>query len=93
MPRIFISELIVDDLSKKSQKIIRNYTDQVKKDPVDQIDLDDSKEIINFLSNPLWSLPVLSDYNQLLKETEYGSWVIYNRYYLNHYTISVHDTQ
>ena len=26
-----------------------------------------------------------------MKETEYGSWVIYNRYYLNHYTISVHE--
>ena len=84
-------ELIVDDLSLDSQKIIRSYTDQVKKDPVDQINLDDAKEIINFLSNPLWSLPTLSDYNKLLKETEYGSWVVYNRYYLNHYTISVHE--
>jgi len=91
MPRIFISELIVDDLSQDSQKIIRSYTNQVKKDPVDQINLDDANEIINFLSNPLWSLPTLSDYNQLLKETEYGSWVVYNRYYLNHYTISVHE--
>lgn len=91
MPRIFISELIVDDLSENSQKIIRSYTDQVKKDPVDQINLENAKEIINFLSNPLWSLPTLNDYNELLKETEYGSWVIYNRYYLNHYTISVHE--
>ena len=91
MPRIFISELIVDDLSQNSQEIIRSYTNQVKKDPVDQINLDDAEEIINFLSNPLWSLPTLKDYNQLLNETEYGSWVIYNRYYLNHYTISVHE--
>ncbi|MDG1051892.1 MAG: DUF1338 family protein, partial [Flavobacteriaceae bacterium] len=29
--------------------------------------------------------------NNLLKESEYASWVIYNRYYLNHYTISVHN--
>jgi len=36
-------------------------------------------------------LPSLNDFNDLLKETEYGSWVIYNRYYLNHYTISVHE--
>ena len=27
----------------------------------------------------------------LLEESEYAAWVIYNRYYLNHYTISVHD--
>jgi hypothetical protein len=91
MPRIFISELKVDQLSKNAQNIIKHYTSQIKNDPVDDIDLNSSEEIINFLSNPLWSLPSLDHYNQLLKETEYGSWVIYNRYYLNHYTISVHE--
>ena len=25
-----------------------------------------------------------------MEESEYAAWVIYNRYYLNHYTISVH---
>ena len=91
MPRIFISELKVDELSKDAQKIIKQYTNQVKNDPVDNIDLNNSNEIINFLTNPLWTLPSLFHYNELLKETEYGSWVIYNRYYLNHYTISVHE--
>ncbi|MDC0117214.1 DUF1338 domain-containing protein [Flavobacteriaceae bacterium] len=91
MPRIFISELKVDELAKDAQKIIKQYTNQVKNDPVDNIDLNNSDEIINFLTNPLWTLPSLFHYNELLKETEYGSWVIYNRYYLNHYTISVHE--
>ena len=91
MPRIFISELKVNELSKNAQKIIKHYTNQVKKDPVDSINLNNANEIIDFLSKPLWSLPNLDHYNQLLKETEYGSWVIYNRYYLNHYTISVHE--
>ena len=91
MPRVFISELKVDELSKDAQKIIKQYTNQVKNDPVDNIDLNNSDEIINFLTNPLWTLPSLFHYNELLKETEYGSWVIYNRYYLNHYTISVHE--
>jgi hypothetical protein len=27
----------------------------------------------------------------LLKESEYAAWVIYNRYYLNHFTISIHN--
>ncbi len=91
MPRIFISELKVDELSKDAQKIIKQKNNQVKNDPVDNIDLNNSDEIINFLTNPLWTLPSLFHYNELLKETEYGSWVIYNRYYLNHYTISVHE--
>jgi len=91
MPRIFISELKVNELNKKSKSIISKYTDQIIEDPVDKLDLNNANEVINFLSNPLWSLPSLNDFNDLLEETEYGSWVIYNRYYLNHYTISVHE--
>ena len=91
MPRIFISELRVDELSKKTQQIIYKYTDKVCSDPVDKLNLDNSNEVTEFLSSPLWNLPTLKDYNLLLKESEYASWVIYNRYYLNHYTISVHE--
>lgn len=91
LPRIFISELKVDLLSPNVQKIIHKYTDTVSIDPVDKIDLSNSKEVAAFFQTPLWSLPSLEDYNQLLEESEYAAWVIYNRYYLNHYTISVHD--
>ncbi|UOB17917.1 DUF1338 domain-containing protein [Abyssalbus ytuae] len=89
-PRIFISELRVKDLSENIQTLIKKYTDTVKKDPVDSIDLDDWKEVGEFFHKPLWPLPTASDYQQLLKESEYAAWVIYNRYYLNHYTISIH---
>ena len=51
----------------------------------------DVKEVVSFFRKPLWDLPSLRDYKILLKESEYASWVIYNRYYLNHYTISVHE--
>ena len=57
MPRIFISELKVNDLSENSKRIISKYTDQVTEDPVDKLDLSNANEVINFLSNPLWSLP------------------------------------
>ena len=76
---------------KKTQQIIYKYTDKVCSDPVDKLNLDNSNEVTEFLSSPLWNLPTLKDYNLLLKESEYASWVIYNRYYLNHYTISVHE--
>ncbi len=91
MPRIFISELKVEELSKKSKEIIYKYTNQVKKDPVDELNLNNVNEVINFLSKPLWTLTSLNDFKNLLMESEYASWVIYNRYYLNHYTISVHE--
>jgi hypothetical protein len=89
-PRIFISELRVGDLSENARKIIHSYTDEVKSDPVDQLHLKDPVSVGNFLHKPLWRIPTKADYLALLEESEYAAWVIYNRYYLNHYTISVH---
>jgi hypothetical protein len=51
----------------------------------------DAKAVATYFQTPLWELPSLEDYEHLLTESEYAAWVIYNRYYLNHYTISVHD--
>lgn len=90
-PRIFVSELRVGDLSEESQRIIRSYTDEVKSDPADSLDLDNGDEVDHFLHKPLWKTPTAADYQTLLKESEYAAWVIYNRYYLNHFTISVHN--
>ncbi|WP_298474111.1 DUF1338 domain-containing protein [uncultured Maribacter sp.] len=90
-PRIFISELRVKDLSENAQSIIAKYTEDIPTDPVDALDLDSAEEVENFFYKSLWQLPSLEDYQTLLKESEYASWVIYNRYYLNHYTISVHE--
>lgn len=89
-PRIFISELRVKELSEAAQKIIYSYTDEVKSDPVNGLDLSNPLMVSNFLHTPLWRIPSKEDYQSLLKESEYAAWVIYNRYYLNHYTISVH---
>ncbi|TLU98065.1 DUF1338 domain-containing protein [Dyadobacter luticola] len=90
-PRIFVSELRVGDLSEESQRIIKSYTDEVTSDPVDALDLDNGLEVDAFLHRPLWRTPSATDYQALLKESEYAAWVIYNRYYLNHFTISVHN--
>ncbi len=90
-PRIFVSELRVIDLPQQIQDIIRSYTDEVKSDPADSLDLNDGVAVDEFLHKPLWSMPTWEDYSTLLKESEYAAWVIYNRYYLNHYTISVHN--
>jgi hypothetical protein len=89
-PRIFISELRVHELSEKAQEILRSYTNEVKNDPVDDLNLNDPKAVGAFLHTSLWHLPTIEDYQALLAESEYASWVIYNRYYLNHYTNSLH---
>lgn len=90
-PRVFISELRVQDLSIQGQKIIKKYTSKISSDPIDQLDLQNEKEISKFLHQPLWDIPTLEDYQILSKESEYAAWVIFNRYYLNHYTISVQN--
>lgn len=91
LPRIFISELRVGDLSPQSQQIIRSYTDEVTTDPVLSLDLNNAATVDTFLHSGLWRLPSLADFQALAKESEYASWAIYNRYYLNHFTISVHN--
>ena len=90
-PRIFVSELRVNQLSDEAQDIIRSYTDEVTTDPVDALDLNDGLAIDAFLHKALWRTPKLDDYKMLLQESEYAAWVIYNRYYLNHFTVSVHN--
>ena len=90
-PRIFISELILEALSEKAQEIIKKYTASIDSDPVDDLDFSNHEQVGAFFQKPLWELPTLSDYETLLQESEYAAWVIYNRYYLNHYTISVHE--
>ncbi|MHA4807526.1 2-oxoadipate dioxygenase/decarboxylase family protein [Flavitalea flava] len=90
-PRIFVSELLVGQLSETAQRIIHKYTDEVISDPVDRLDLDNGEAVDRFLHSALWRTPTLQDYKALAGESEYAAWVIYNRYYLNHFTISVHN--
>ena len=90
-PRIFASELRVNELSDEARQIIYRYTDTVTSDPVDALDLNDATAVDQFLHQPLWATPTLADYQTLMAESEYAAWVIYNRYYLNHFTISVHN--
>jgi hypothetical protein len=90
-PRIFISELRVPELSAEANAIIRRYTGVVHADPVDGVDLDDAAAVVTFLHAPLWPVPTWDDYSRLLDESEFAAWVIYNRYYLNHFTVAVHN--
>lgn len=89
-PRIFISELRVEELSPEARAIVHKYTDRVTADPVDALDLDRADAVVAFLHAPLWPTPTWAEYRRLLDESEFAAWVIYNRYYLNHFTIAVH---
>ena len=90
-PRIFVSQLRVQDLSKTAQDLITSYTSEVTSDPADKLDLDNGEAVDKFLHSALWRTPTLQDYQTLAAESEYAAWVIYNRYYLNHFTVSLQN--
>ncbi len=89
LPRVFISEIRVNELSQKAQDIIFAYTNEVKEDPVNTLDLSHGAVVDAFLHQPLWTTPTWEEYSRVLDESEYASWVLYNRYYLNHFTITI----
>jgi len=89
-PRVFISQLRVHELSADAQAIIHRYTDRIVADPVERLDRDDGEAVVRFLHEPLWPSPTWAEYERLRAESEFAAWVIYNRYYLNHFTVSVH---
>ena len=91
LPRIFISELRVDDFTEDIQATIRSFTKEVKSDPVDELDLNNATQVDHFLHASLWRIPSWKEYKTLAEVSEYASWTIYNKYYLNHFTISVHN--
>jgi hypothetical protein len=81
----------VQELSPEAQAIITSYTDEVRRDPVDELELDDAAQVDEFLHRGLWRLPTWADFTRLGEESEYAAWVIYNRYYLNHFTVTIHN--
>jgi hypothetical protein len=89
-PRIFLSELWVGGMPGNVQRVIKSYTQHLTADPVDALDFSDPAAIDGFLHSSCWGLPTFGDYEALAAESEYAAWAIYNRYYLNHFTISVH---
>ncbi|HEY4207092.1 MAG TPA: DUF1338 domain-containing protein [Puia sp.] len=90
-PRIFLSELRVGDLPADAQAIIHRYTGTITSDPVDALDLENGAVIDQFLHSSNWAVPSWEDYEALAAVSEYAAWAIYNRYYLNHFTISVQN--
>jgi hypothetical protein len=90
-PRVFISELRVHELSPGARSVVGVYTGGVTSDPVDGLNLDSADDVVAFLHAPLWRTPTWADYQRLQQESEFAAWVIYNRYYLNHFTITIHN--
>ncbi|KAK4779947.1 hypothetical protein SAY87_016053 [Trapa incisa] len=84
LPRIFISELLVDQMSPQAQEIIRRYT---------SISASGNKyaALASALGTLTWERPLHSEFQLLARESEYAAWTLVNGYALNHVTISAHQ--
>lgn len=80
LPKVFISELRVEELSGEAQTIIHALMEQVPTKLVKQPEF--------CYSGRLWNI-TQDEYQLLAKESEYASWVAAHGYRPNHFTISI----
>lgn len=83
LPRIFISELLVDEMSPQSQEVIKKYIKNSGNG-------NKYASLASTLGCLTWETPSYSDYQQLARESEYAAWTLVNGFSVNHVTISVH---
>ncbi|KAE9595590.1 hypothetical protein Lal_00031171 [Lupinus albus] len=83
LPRIFISELLVDQMSPKTQEIIKKYTGSSGTG-------NKYAALASSLGLLTWEKPLYSEFQQLASESEYAAWTLVNGHALNHVTISTH---
>jgi len=80
--KIFISELLRENLSGKAQAILNNI--------ILQADAASHSRLGSLLSSGrLWELPSYADYLSLLDESEYAAWLSVWGLRANHFTLSV----
>jgi hypothetical protein len=80
MPKVFISELRVEEFSEQAQEIIAKLIEQLPEDVTDRTDF--------LYSGRLWEISS-TDYELLLAESEYAAWLAAWGYRANHFTVSI----
>jgi len=84
VPKVFISELLTDQLSEEAQAILAKYTAQIEVS-----ELDPSV----FWSARHWDMPSYDEYKTLMAETEYGAWLLAIGIRVNHFTVSINHLE
>jgi hypothetical protein len=81
-PLIFLSELKWWELAPAQIKVVERIIEQIPPDLTYQPDL--------FSTGRLWQAPDESDYQTLLKESEYAAWLAVHGLHANHFTVAIH---
>lgn len=84
LPKVFISQLLVEEFSEKVQNIIKSIVDSMPADFVEQDDF--------LYSGRHWQISH-SDYQTLLAESEYAAWLSAWGYRANHFTVSINHLE
>ncbi|MCB8998988.1 MAG: DUF1338 domain-containing protein [Bacteroidales bacterium] len=80
-PRVFISELILQDFSDSLQNIVNHSINQVPDETYRSDDL--------IFSGSLFPQPSFEVYSKLREESEYAAWLYVFGFRANHFTVSV----
>lgn len=80
-PRVFISELKLEEFSPDFQQIIRTEIDKIPEHVLN------SDEMI--YAGNVWGQPSFEIYNRLREESEYAAWVYVFGFCANHFTVNI----
>lgn len=86
LPRVFVSEVKVEELTPAAQAVIQSYVGGSAAPAL----LGKYGMLSSLVGVPPWVTPTLQDYRLLAEESEYAAWVLVNGYALNHATVAVH---
>jgi hypothetical protein len=83
-PRVFISQLELDQCSEELQEIVKRITYSIPADFVFNAEH-------LYCGSELWREVTFENYNKLLVESEYAAWTSVFGYGVNHFTVSVNE--
>ncbi len=84
-PRIFISQLKVNQFSEYLQKTVKGIIDRIPES------LLQSEELLN--AGAVWGQPSYEVYQKLREESEYAAWVYVFGFRANHFTVSINNLE
>ncbi|KFZ29690.1 succinyldiaminopimelate aminotransferase [Pseudidiomarina atlantica] len=82
LPKIFISELLVEEFSPELQAIVKQLVEQIDPAAVQQPEF--------LYSGTHWQISS-NDYERLLEESEYAAWMAAFGFRANHFTVNVNE--
>ncbi len=82
-PKVFISQLVIENFSKDFQNLIAESINSVDNEVYKDKDL--------ILKGTIWGTPSYNIYSRLREESEYAAWLYVYGFRANHFTVSINS--